>query len=200
MPRHWEADYKGPLPGNQLEFLTPFAKTGMATSNDPESRVIAYCNESVGTAFGWVLAPARIGVFGAGVETPPNPAPKNWGRKFSKRANKGASQYKFLLMPGTDIEVTFFNPETMAKQTKNFVKQSVSVSFDSTVSVTEVKLWAVGAEIAITDFVKKIYAIVTPSLKVHPVRSRSTGEAIYISAQMKQATKDLGIKLISPIN
>ena len=200
MPRHWEAGYTGPLPGNQMEFVTPFAKKGMEGSNTPESRVVAYCNEAVGFGLGWQLAPARIGIFGEQNGTPPANPTGNIGRRFSKRANKGANQYKFLLIPGTGIEVSFNDPNTFGMRKASFIRKSISVSFDRTISVTEMKLWACGAAVDITKtiLVPKIYAVVTPSLKVHPIRSKGDpNKVIYISAEMKAAATELGIQQIN---
>jgi len=144
MPRHWEADYRGPLPGNQMEFITPFAKKGKEEESTDESRVVAYCNEAVGFALGFKLAPPRIGKF---AETLPGGAPStalNKGKYFSKRANKGANQYKFLLVPGTEITVTYTDPVNFTMVTKAFKRKSISLSFDRTISVTETKLWIIG--------------------------------------------------------
>ena len=200
MPRHWESGYTGPLPGNQMEFITPFAKKGMESSNLPESRVVAYCNEAVGFGLGWELAPARIGIFGEENGTPPANPTGNIGRRFSKRANKGANQYKFLLIPGTGVEVSFNDPNTFGMRKASFIRKSVSVSFDRTISVTEIKLWVCGAAFDVSQFkiASKIYAVVTPSLKVHPIRSKGDpSKVIYISSQMKTAAAALGIQKIN---
>ena len=122
--------------------------------------------------------------------------PLNAGKHFSKRANKGANQYKFLLVPETEIPVVYYNPETFKKENGKFIRKSISVSFDRTISVTEMKLWVVGAGPAISSslIVPKIYAIVTPSLKVHPIRSRANAaQRIYVSNAMKDLAKALGI-------
>ncbi len=189
MPRHWEADYKGPLPGNQMEFLTPFAKKGMEQQMTDESRVVAYCNEAIGFALGFTLAPPRIGKFteeapGGGASTA-----LNKGRYFSKRASKGANQYKFLLIPGTEIEVTYTDPVTFNMVTKKFVRKSFSMSFDRSISVTETKLWVIGMATNNRPLLSNIYAVITPSLKVHALRSKAGG--LNKSVQLTDAQKAL---------
>ena len=196
MPRHWEEGYKGPLPGNYLEFLTPFLRKGFANpSATKESRVICFCKEAVGRALGMPLSPPRFGTFGDNTGT--NPAQTNANFNFSKRANKGANQYKLLLAPGTTIEATFFNPETQNPQTKNFVRNSVSLSFDSSVSVTEMKLWLISVLPSDAELKNNIYGLVTPSLKTHSWRSKSdTSFVTEVTAEMTQLIADLDIKYV----
>ena len=197
MPRHWEPGYKGPLPGNQLEFITPFAKKGMESESTRESRVIAYCNEFVGIALGFSLAPARIGIFGEGGESSADAT--NTGARYSKRASKGANQYKFLLVPGTSFTVKYHDPNTYALQTAMMVRKSFSMSFDSTVSVTEIKLWLCGAGSTATPImIGNIYAFVTPSLKVHPIGSKGDkSQRLVMTPEMSTHAAELGIKYVA---
>ena len=197
MARHWEPGYTGPLPGNYLEFLSPFLRKDFPVGDtSPESRVICYCKEAIGLGLGMPLSPARMGVFTAGDEG--NNAQTNAGFTFSKRANKGANQFKLLLRPGTEIEVTFFNPVDFREQTESYVKKSVSISFDSSVSVTEVKLWLAGASNAQGPLMADIYAFQAPSLKVHPLGSKGNADLrIPVTSAMTSKATELGIQLIS---
>jgi len=197
MPRHWEMGYKGPLPGNQLEFITPFAKKGMETQQTRESRVIAYCNEFVGLALNFTLAPARIGIFGESGTSGSNAT--NTGARYAKRASKGANQYKFLLRPGSSFTVKYHDPNTYALQTATMVRKSFSMSFDSTVSVTEVKLWLCGAgATSVPIMIGNIYAFVSPSLKVHPIGSKGDPEQrLTLTPEMSAHAAALGIKYVS---
>ena len=197
MARHWEPGYTGPLPGNYLEFLSPFLRKDFAVGDtSPESRVICYCKEAVGLGLGMPLSPARMGVFSGGDEG--NNAQTNAGFTFSKRANKGANQFKLLLRPGTELEVTFFHPETFREQTEGYVKKSVSLSFDSSVSVTEMKLWLAGASNAQGPLMANVYALQTPSLKIHPLGSKGNPDLrIPVTSAMTTKATELGIQLIS---
>jgi hypothetical protein len=197
MPRHWEPGYKGPLPGNQLEFITPFAKKGMEAETTRESRVIAYCNEFVGLELGFILAPPRIGIFGE--NGTPSEEATNTGARYSKRANKGANQYKFLLRPGTSFLVKYTDPNTFAMAQTNMVKRSFSMSFDSTISVTEVKLWLCGAgATSMPVLMGNIYAFITPSLKVHAIGSKGDKDLrLQLTPEMSDHAAALGIKYVA---
>ena len=197
MPRHWEPGYKGPLPGNQLEFITPFAKKGMESESTRESRVIAYCNEFVGIDLGFALAPARIGIFGE--NGTPNADATNTGARYSKRASKGANQYKFLLIPGTSFSVKYHNPDSYALVSSTMIRKSFSMSFDSTVSVTEIKLWLCGAgSTSMPLLLSNIYAFVTPSLKVHPIGSKGDKtQRLTLTPEMSAHAAALGIKYVN---
>jgi hypothetical protein len=179
-----------------MEFITPFAKKKMEALTTDESRVVAYCNEAVGFSLGFTLAPPRIAQFKPG-PTPEGGIPAlNKDKYFSKRANKGANQYKFLLVPGTEIEVTYTDPNTFSMVKKNFKRKSISLSFDRTISVTEVKLWVIGMANNARPLLSKIYAVVTPSLKVHSVQSKTgdTAKKVTLTSDQIALMQTLGIR------
>lgn len=193
MTRHWEEGYKGPLPGNQLEFTSPFARKGQEAETTQESRVICYCNEFVGLGLGFPLSPARMGIF----DGPEGATGTNRGSTYSKRANKGANQFKLMLRPGTGIQVTYFHPETFRPETSTYIKKSISLSFDSTVSVSEFKLWIAGAAYPKEGLMLDVYAFVAPSLKIHPIGSRSNPTInIPVTTAMSERATALGVRKV----
>ena len=176
--------------------MSPFLRKNFEPSDSsPESRVICYCNEAVGIGLGFSLAPARMGIFSD--NTGESEGQTNAGYLFSKRANKGANQFKLLLRPGTEIEVTYSHPETFNQTTTKFPKRSVSLSFDKSVSVTEVKLWLAGAANEKIGLMQDVYAVVAPSLKVHPLGSKSDpSRNIPVTNEMTSKAAQLGIRLV----
>jgi hypothetical protein len=77
-----------------------------------------------------------------------------------------------------------------------FKRKSISMSFDRTISVTETKLWIIGMADNSRPLLSKIYAVVTPSLKVHSVRSKAGGEekTVSLTAAQTELMVTLGIK------
>lgn len=98
----------------------------------------------------------------------------------------------------TEIEVTYSHPETLNQTTTKYPKLSVSLSFEKRVSVTEVKLWLAGAAFEKIGLMNNVYAVVAPSLKVHPLGSKSDpSRNIPVTNEMTSRAAELGIRLVT---